>query len=297
MMKINFARLGLLVWLSLQLLVLASSASAAMTKGIYLTQSTLENTRMLTYLIQHAKAAGINTFIIDLDKPSKKYEKNIALVKDSNIIYVARITMFPGGGTPELIASTAVRDKKYALIQNAIAYGAQQIQLDYIRYNTGQKASSQHALTINKIIQWYKDKLTAQKIPLQIDVFGISSFGEEKHIGQNIKLFAPNVDVICPMVYPSHYTPFPLHFAKPYATVYDSLVSIKGQFNNKVPVKVYPYIELSNYHYPLSHEKKLKYIYAQIQAAQDAGADGWYAWSPHNKYDTLFTVLQKYPVK
>jgi hypothetical protein len=79
--------------------------------------------------------------------------------------------------------------------------------------------------------------------------------------------------------------------------VYDSLISIREQFDNNLPVKLYPYIELSNYHYPLAHDKKLKYIYAQIQAVQDAGADGWYAWSPNNKYDSLFSVLESYPVK
>lgn len=293
----SYARFGLLVWLSLQLLAWTVPASAALTKGIYITQSTLEDTTYFNYLIKHAKAAGINTFIVDLEIPSKLYQKNISLLKDNNIRYVARITMFPGGGTPEQVESTAYREKKYNLVNTAVNYGAQEIQLDYIRYNTKQPASSAHAINIHKIIQLYKNRLAEKNIPLQVDVFGIASFGEEKHIGQNIKLFSQSVDAICPMVYPSHYTPFSEHFAKPYQTVYKSLTSIKDQFDDKVPVKLYPYIELSNYHYPLSHEKKIKYIYAQIQAVQDAGADGWYAWSPHNKYDALFQVLESHPVR
>lgn len=289
-------RLGILIWLSLQSL-LFSPAAEAFTKGIYIAQATMEDTPYIKYLVQHAKASGINTFVVDMEIPSKRYEQNIRLLKENNITYVARVTMYPGGGSPEQVASEAYREKKYRLIKTALAYGAQQIQLDYIRYNTKQPASSQHAININKIIEWYKDRLMAQNIPLQIDVFGIASYGEEKHIGQNIKLFAKTVDVICPMVYPSHYTPFRQHFATPYKTVYDSLASIKGQFDDKLPFKLYPYIELSNYHYPLSKEKKAKYIYAQIQAVQDVGADGWYAWSPQNKYDNLFRVLESYPVK
>ncbi|MEO8401287.1 MAG: putative glycoside hydrolase [Gammaproteobacteria bacterium] len=293
----NYVKFGLTVWLSLLLAVLVSPASAALTKGIYLTQETLEDTTYLKYLIKHAKASGINTFIIDMEIPSKRYQQNIALVKENDIKYVARITVFPGGGTPSQIDSMAHREKKYNLIKAALGYGANEIQLDYIRYNTKQPASSQHAVNINKIIQWYKDRLVAQKIPLQVDIFGIASFGEEKHIGHNIKLFSSTVDAICPMVYPSHYSPFPKHFATPYQTVYDSLVAIQDQFDDEMPVKLYPYIELSNYHYPLSHEKKVKYIYAQIQAVQDAGADGWYAWSPNNYYDTLFNVLETHSVK
>ncbi len=295
-MKITHRILGLLAWFTLSCFFLLNPANA-MVKGIYISQTTLEDTPYITYLVKHAKASGIDTFIVDMDIPSKRYQQNIDMVKNNGIRYVARITMFPGGGTPEQIASEVYREKKYKLIKAALGYGAKEIQLDYIRYNTKQPASSQHAIDIHEIIQLFKNRLAEQKIPLQIDVFGISSYGEEKHIGQNIQLFSKSIDALCPMVYPSHYQPFPVHFATPYKTVYDSLMSIREQFDDKLPVKLYPYIELSNYHYPLSREKKLKYIYAQIQAAQDAGADGWYAWSPNNLYDNLFRVLEAYPVK
>ena len=69
------------------------------------------------------------------------------------------------------------------LVKEAIAYGAKEIQLDYIRYNTAQGSSSQHAVNVHKIIQWYKEQVGKQNVALQIDVFGISSFGEETHIG------------------------------------------------------------------------------------------------------------------
>lgn len=261
-------------------------------KGIYLTQYTLENTVFVNHLISRAKAAGINTFVIDLEKPSKKYEKNIQLLKENNIRYVARIIMFPGGGTPEQIKNPAVWQKKYVLVKQAVNWGAKEIQLDYIRYNTKQKASPQNAKDILAIIAWYKNQLKSQGIPLQVDVFGIASFGESKYIGQNIKLFSESVDAICPMVYPSHYFPFPDHFKKPYETVYVSLQHIKKQFTDRqLPMKVYAYIELINYHYPMPHQKTLDYIKAQMNAVKAAGANGWYAWSPHNKYENLFNIL------
>ncbi len=117
--------------------------------------------------------------------------------------------------------------KKYALVKHAVDLGASEIQLDYIRYNTKQKPSAENAKDIHTSFNGIKIKLDSQNIPLQIDVFGISSFGESKYIGQNIKLFSESVDAICPMVYPSHYTPFKKHFEQPYNTVYDSLVSLK----------------------------------------------------------------------
>jgi hypothetical protein len=240
----------LLLLISLSLLFITTHASAVPVKGIYVTQYSFENTAFLNHLIAGAKKAGVNTFVVDLEKPSKKYRQNIDLLKDNNIHYVARIIMFPGGGTKEQIENPTIWQKKYALAKQAVDWGASQIQLDYIRYNTKQKASPQNAQNVLKIISWYKNKLSGQNIPLQIDVFGIASFGESKYIGQNIKLFSQSVDAICPMVYPSHYVPFPEHFKHPYDTVYSSLSHIKKQFGgDHMPIKMYAYIELS-----LSHE-------------------------------------------
>lgn len=263
-------------------------------RGIYVTQSSLENTKFLDHLITRAKHAGIDTFVIDLELFSKRYDINIAKVKSNNIRYVARIVIFAGGGTPAQIDNPVVWQKKYRLVDHAINLGANAIQLDYIRYNTKQRPSSENAKRIFKIIAWYKQKVAARNIPLEVDIFGIASFGESKYIGQNIKLFSQTVDAICPMVYPSHYQPFALHFKTPYKTIYTSLTSIKNQFdNNKLPIKIYAYIELTNYHYPMSHPKTLEYIKAQIKAVADANADGWYAWSPHNRYENLFNILEK----
>jgi len=279
--------LGIASWL------FSANVGATGVKGIYVTQYTLENTNYLNYLIKNAKASGINTFVVDLERPSKRYQNNIALVKENGIRYVARIVMFPGGGTPAQIKNPNYWQGKYRLVKQAMDWGADRIQLDYIRYNTKQKPSAQNAKDINEIIQWYKTKVAAQKVPLEIDVFGIASFGESKYIGQNIKLFSENVDAICPMVYPSHYEPFAYHYKRPYETILDSLDRIQDQFADEMPIKMYAYIELSNYHYSMSREQKYQYIKAQIKAVKDAEADGWYAWSPHNRYENLFKVLQE----
>lgn len=286
---------GMLVLLALLFFIPMSSASA-MVKGIYISQATMENTKYVKYLIERAKKVGIHTFIVDLERSTPTYEKNIKLIKENNISYVARIIIFPNnGGTPDIVRSQAYWEKRYKLAQKALNLGANQIQLDYIRYNPKQGASNRNAEDIFKIISYFKSKVG---VPLQVDVFGVASFGPSKYIGQDIVLFSKGVDAICPMVYPSHYEPYKVHAVTPYETVYKSLTSIRKQFNNKpLPFKLIPYIELSNYRYPLSREKKLNYIYAQIQAAENANADGWYVWSPQNHYDNLFQVLETRKVK
>lgn len=290
-MDIKYTRIVLIFF---SLLLLAQNVFAETVKGIYLTQYNLENTAFLNHLIKRAKEAGVNTFVVDLEVKSQRYNRNIALLKDNNIKYVARITMFPGGGTAAQIKNPEVWQKKYALVQQAIDLGANEIQLDYIRYNTKQKPSPQNAKDILAIIDWYKSKVAAQHVPLQIDVFGIAGYGESKFIGQNIKLFSESVDAICPMVYPSHYTPFAQHYKTPYATVHTTLDNIYDMFDDdKMPMRIIPFIELSNYHFKMNHAEKIAYIKAQIKAVKDAEADGWYAWSAHNSYENLFKVLEE----
>ena len=127
-----------------------------MNKGIYITQATMEDTPYLNYLIQHAKAVGINTFVVDMDRISSKYHENLSLLKQNHIAYVARIVIFPGGGTTAQVANPAFWQRKYPLVKQAVDWGASQIQLDYIRYDTHRPASAQNARDIHNIIKWYK---------------------------------------------------------------------------------------------------------------------------------------------
>jgi len=266
-------------------------------KGIYITQSTLERTSYIKKLIKQAKAVGINTFVVDYGYNSSSYRRNIKLLKQNNIRYVARIVVFPYGGTTAQVRSKAYWQKKYRLAERAIALGAKEIQLDYVRYKSSQKASVKNIENIYKVIKWFKQKLKTKNIPLQVDVFGITGFGRSLHVGQDLQIFADSVDVICPMVYPSHYEPYKKHARDPYFIVSETLRALHAQFPGLLPFKVYPFIEIYNYRYPLPRNQKLKYIYEQIRAVENKNVDGWYAWSAGNKYYYLFRVLKTYKVQ
>jgi hypothetical protein len=261
-------------------------------KGIYISQTTLENREYLQYLIARAKKSGVNTFVIDLNVVSNAYEKNILLVKNSGIKYVARVVVFPFGGTKDKMRSEAYWLTRYRLVDAAIKLGAEEIQLDYIRYAASTPPSSQNADEVHDVIKWFKNKID-NRAKLQIDVFGESSFKESTSIGQHIPTFAPTVDAVCPMLYPSHFEPFRDHAKRPYDIIYAALVTLKSQFaGNQPPFQLYPYIELTNYRHPFTPEQLVGYIHSQIKAVEDANADGWYAWSAGNKYDRLFDTLE-----
>ncbi|EKD92185.1 MAG: hypothetical protein ACD_29C00131G0002, partial [uncultured bacterium] len=57
----------------------------AFSRGIYLTQETLQNNKKLDYLMQQAKLYHIDTFVIDMNYPNKKYAQNISKVEKNDI--------------------------------------------------------------------------------------------------------------------------------------------------------------------------------------------------------------------
>lgn len=270
----------------------AAPVFAEQVRGIYINAGTMQGGN-IPVLIQRAKETGINTFVIDyIGRPSALYKQNLALIQHSGIHYVARIVVFPDGGTPDRVHSLDYREKKYELVKAAVDLGAEAIQLDYIRYNTSLGHSNQHVTDINNVIAWFRDRLRANRRSLEVDVFGITSFGPEKNIGQDVRQIAQYVDTLCPMNYPSHFQPFSVHSSQPWRTVYNALTAMKEQLNNHVPVNIVAWIEMSNYHYILTGRARQQYIAAQIRAVNDADVTGWYAWSPKNQYDNLFQVLK-----
>lgn len=262
-------------------------------RGIYINQSTIENLNRLQQIIQESKKTGINTFVVDLNKITRNYSSRIQLIKNNGIKYVARIVIFPNGGQVQQVRSKAYWERRYRLVEAAINFGADEIQLDYIRYNTKRRPSHQNAQDILEVITYFKQRVAKRNIPLQIDIFGEVAHKPSTRIGQNIKLFAHTVDVVCPMVYPSHYNPPKYHSDRPYQTIDKSLKAMKRQFNHHLPFKLRPYIEATNYRYRMSFQKRVEYISAQIKAVEDNQADGWYVWSPNNQYAALFQALRQ----
>src|SRR5579862_1670331 len=277
-----------------------TSSVQAWDKGIYLTQYMLEKSDKLNYLLREAKATGINTFVIDHEYYSKHYAPAIAKVKAAGIKVVTRIVVFSDGGNAKQVHSQDHWEEKLKLANDAIKAGTDAVQLDYIRYSSKLPANPQHAKDVYQVIKWYKTKINAQHVPMEIDIFGEVSYYPSMHIGQDLKMFADSVDGVNTMVYPSHFWPYQKYSAQPYKTVNNSLNALVGQFSGNTPFKVHAFIEAANYHYlrKTSNAEKQKYLLQEIRAVEDAkGVSGWYVWSANNVYDNLFTVLKNNKTK
>jgi hypothetical protein len=283
------------------LIIFSISLSAhAWDRGIYLTQYMLENPDKLDYFLREAKATGLNAFVIDHEYFSKKYATAIAKVKAANIKVITRIVVFDDGGSAKQVKSKEYWEEKFKMVQDAINAGSDVIQLDYIRYSSKSPANPQHAKDIYEVIKWFKQKINAQNVPMEIDIFGEVSYHPSMHIGQDLKMFADSVDGMNPMVYPSHFWPYEKYSADPYKTINNSLNALVSQFNNAPPFKVHAFIEAANYHYlkKTTNAQKQKYLLEEIRAVEDAnGTSGWYVWSANNVYENLFEVLKNNKTK
>jgi hypothetical protein len=262
-------------------------------QGIYLQQYTALTPARLERLIEKSLDVGIDTLVVDLWSRTNKYKQAALHIQERGLKYVPRITMFADGGNHEQVHDRAVWEERWQLANYALELGAKDIQLDYIRYSSKTSASPQNALDIREVLRFFKKRINERGGRLQIDVFGEVGYGPSLHIGQDMTLFAPDIDGVCPMVYPSHYKPYEEHLHQPYETVHSSLVGIQRQMGGaKVPV--FAYIELFNHRFKLTTEQRVDYIRAQLRAAREARAEGWIAWSAGNKYDILFDLLRRY---
>jgi hypothetical protein len=263
------------------------------TQGIYVQQYTALKKSKLDHLINNSLEVGVDTLVVDLWWPSPKYKGAIQRIQEHGLRYVPRITMFPDGGTHEQITSKAYWEERWKLAKYALDLGAKDIQLDYIRYSSRNRASPANALNVREVLRFFKKRVNDHGGLLQIDVFGEVGLAPSMHIGQDISIFAPEIDAVCPMVYPSHYAPYPESAQRPFETVFTSLKGIKRQMGSQ-QVPVLAYIELFNFRHKMNTVERVKYIRAQLRAVREAQAEGWLAWSAGNHYDLLFEILRQY---
>jgi hypothetical protein len=262
-------------------------------RGIYVQQLTAQNPKKLRYLIQRAKRAGLNTFVVDLWSTSQEYARGVKLMQEEGITFIPRIIMFPDGAKDERqVADRALLEQRWRLADFALGLGAKDIQLDYIRFSSRNQPSPENADKIIEVLRFFRKRIEQRGARLQIDVFGEVSYGPSLRIGQDMQRFAPELDAVCPMLYPSHFEPHQQTVKAPYRTVHGALTALERQIR-KSPIPIYAYIEPFNYRHKMSDAEREVYVEAQLQAVLDSSAQGFYVWSVGNYYDHLFNVLER----
>ncbi|MBI5079588.1 hypothetical protein HZB06_02930 [Candidatus Wolfebacteria bacterium] len=163
----------------------------------------------------------------------------------------------------------------------------------------------------NKIINEFAEYLTSQlrnydpDIKLSADLFAFNMLkNDDLGIGQNFKELYDYFDYVCPMIYPSHYSPGNFGFANPaeypYEIVFKTIESGKGLLRDKIalsvgtttpaivdPVfkkelkKLRPWIQ--DFNIGAMYDGDM--IRKEKQAIYDSGLTaGWLLWNPRNVY-------------
>lgn len=184
-----------------------------------------------------------------------------------------------------------------SIAEEAISLGFQEIQFDYVRFtsdgdikrcvypfNNGEKPED----VIQNFLKYARVRLQPYQIPVSADIFGLTtSVPDDQGIGQQYEKIVSNVDIVCPMVYPSHYAhgTFGLKNPnqQPYETVLKGVSDAKKRLDDigNTSTIIRPWLQDFN----LGHHYGKNEIKAQIKAVQDAGLNEWIFWNPSCRYD------------
>lgn len=164
----------------------------------------------------------------------------------------------------------------------AMDLGFQEIQLDYVRFpSEGKVAGTVYPAkkdwpdkdvvpgdVIVAFANHIREKVKTRKLEISADVFGIISSGNfDQGIGQTIDKISKPFDVICPMIYPSHFAKGEYGVKEPNKNPYDITFKSLRDYRAKLPeMKVRPWLQDFSI-YGVTYGKKE--VQSQILAAKE----------------------------
>lgn len=197
-------------------------------------------------------------------------------------------------------ANEDVQQYNLALIRELIGLGVDEIQLDYFRYpadgrtDTGVEGKDRSDVIAEYLAQIH-DLTSASKVLLSLDMFGIVIWQRSMDVsvlGQDVQKIVDHIDIISPMLYPSHFGKdfdgIPNPADEPYYFVKEGVQRLKNIVGDRVAIRPW----LQSFPLRITAGFGPEYVRCQIDAARDAGAAGWLLWSPGNRYDEAFAALE-----
>jgi hypothetical protein len=180
--------------------------------------------------------------------------------------------------------------------EDAARHGFREIQFDYVRFPSdgkiseavypGQNSSKEDAIAA--FLAYARPRLEKLGVWVSADVFGITvnpnNAKDSATIGQNVEKIAKNVDIVCAMIYPSHYDSGSYGIQNPNASPYEVITAASKDTKAKLAgtgAMGRPWLQdfsLRGVEYGQAEVK------AQIKAAEEQGFTEWLLWDPSLKY-------------
>jgi hypothetical protein len=191
-------------------------------------------------------------------------------------------------------ASQEVWNYNLAIAREVIDFGFDEINFDYVRFPSDgdmslvvyENGGREKYEVMREFYHFLNINLASEPVWISLDFFG---FVMERHdgmsIGQRLVDAVPEVDYVCPMMYPSHYPVGHLGFQNP--AEYPREVIENGMkkgmpYFEGARAKVRPWIQAFN----LGAEYDANKIRAQIDAIESYADGGWLLWNASNRYSS-----------
>src|SRR5687768_5406574 len=203
--------------------------------------------------------------------------------------------------------ANAIWEYNFRVGEEMVKLGYGEVQFDYIRFPEPYMSPPQQVFPEsngrNKPDALAEFLATANKrfdklgVRTTADIFGlVTTVGGALEVGQRWEPMVRAVDVVLPMVYPSHYPRGSFGIARPNAAPYDIIhiaisrarvrteaMGLKGQ-------RVRPWLQAFTLGQPRYGAAEIE---AQKKAVYDSGYDGWVLWHPGSSYDIFLPALEK----
>lgn len=199
-------------------------------------------------------------------------------------------------------------DYNIGVAEELVKMGFGEVQFDYIRFPEPYKSLPQQVFpdwkgmskpdALAEFLKEAKTRINKLGVRSTADIFGlVTTVGGPLEVGQDWEKVSPQLDVVLPMVYPSHYPRGSFGIGAPNAEPY-RIVKIAitraherdQKLGIKDPEHVRPWLQAFSLGKPPYGAAEIE---AQKKAVYDSGYDGWVLWNPGSIYDVFLPALEK----
>ncbi len=186
-----------------------------------------------------------------------------------------------------------------SIAEEAAKVGYDEINFDYIRFPAkaglcfeDENTQKNRIKAIGDFLDQAQKRLKKYGVFISVDTYGNVCWAKDDNgIGQTVSSLAKHADYLCPMLYPSGFSSGSFYFKypaeHPYDVVFRSIKTIRDRVDSS---RVRPWLQYFKDYTNKRKPYKRKEIQAQIQATEDAGANGWMLWSPSSRYHLNYLI-------
>jgi hypothetical protein len=183
------------------------------------------------------------------------------------------------------------------LAREAYEMGFSEVQFDYVRFPDEKRLISEtvyplangrsRAQVIRDQLGFVRKALKPNGMRVTADVFGLTATDTtDMGIGQRWEMFIDQVDVVLPMIYPSHFARGTYRIRNPNAHPYQTIAhALKDAIarSDSVPnaARVIPWYQDFTLGSPHYYAEQIR---AQKKAGYDNGFQSWILWNPKSNY-------------